>query len=166
MSQSENRKQQSELCDGEKGDEADEEDEEGSKQDDDGEIGCCNGVEGESVVEEERRREVSRTGVFGISRDFRNAIKRSFSRKKKRRMKEKDTTDSEIRRLQLSSSLAAAAERGGRSVGCYVCFLQPQTDECPETPTSDPNSESFSFEMLRTLIESNDFYCKESNPYI
>ncbi|KAL2231344.1 UNVERIFIED_CONTAM: hypothetical protein Sindi_1728800 [Sesamum indicum] len=32
-----------------------------------------------------------------------------------------------------------------------------------ESPTSDPNSPTFTFDMLRTLIEKNDFYSKECN---
>ncbi|KAL9666422.1 hypothetical protein QQ045_000753 [Rhodiola kirilowii] len=122
------------------------------------------GEGGERRLEEKRRREDSGKGVFSISRDFRNAIKRSFSRKKKKKRRRKERADGEIKRS--SSSLTAAARTGRRSEGCYVCFLQPGTEENPDTPTSDPNSKSFSFGSLRKLIQRNDFYSEECNPHI
>ncbi|KAL2511766.1 Uncharacterized protein Adt_17366 [Abeliophyllum distichum] len=35
-----------------------------------------------------------------------------------------------------------------------------------ESPTSDPNSSEFTVDMLRALIEKNDFYSKECNPHL
>ncbi|KAG8363975.1 hypothetical protein BUALT_Bualt19G0079400 [Buddleja alternifolia] len=40
-------------------------------------------------------------------------------------------------------------------------------DSSGESPTtSDPNNSEFSFDMLRGLIEKNDFYSKECNPHL
>lgn len=57
--------------------------------------------------------------------------------------------------------------RGGRRWGSCLCVNQPWTIESAgESPTSDPNSPKFSFDMLRELIEKNDFHSKECNPHL
>ncbi|XAR52782.1 hypothetical protein NMG60_11021035, partial [Bertholletia excelsa] len=57
--------------------------------------------------------------------------------------------------------------RGGGIGSCYTCFKQTPTLDSPvESQTSDPNSAEFGFELLRALIESNDFYSKECNPHL
>ncbi|KAL8027286.1 hypothetical protein ABFX02_14G085400 [Erythranthe guttata] len=60
--------------------------------------------------------------------------------------------------------------------GCWMtrvgrgstCLSRPRVavDSSGESPTSDPNSPEFTFGMLRTLIEKNDFYSKECNPHL
>ncbi|KAJ6344875.1 hypothetical protein OIU77_007134 [Salix suchowensis] len=51
------------------------------------------------------------------------------------------------------------------------CFKQPPTLESSSTSTtlqsqtSDPNHPDFTFDMLKSLIETNDFYSKECNPH-
>lgn len=60
---------------------------------------------------------------------------------------------------------------GGRVGGggwCCFCVKQPTTlvDSPGESPSSDPNSSEFTFDMLRALIENNDFYSKECNPHL
>lgn len=145
MSESEHRVHESELCDGANGEEDDEE----YKEREDG------GGEGRGGGVGEVRKK-------GISGDFRNAIKRRFRKRKK----EKDKGDGEIIELPPARRRGRRIQFGGGGGSCYFCFLPPRTEESPETPTSDPNSETFSFEMLTTLIESNDFYCNECNPHI
>ncbi|KAL6501364.1 hypothetical protein OROHE_025011 [Orobanche hederae] len=55
---------------------------------------------------------------------------------------------------------------GGDGWGCS-CLKQPRSlDSSGESPTSDPNSSRFTFDMLRALIEKNDFYSKECNPHL
>ncbi|CAA0833556.1 Unknown protein [Striga hermonthica] len=55
---------------------------------------------------------------------------------------------------------------GGGRWGCS-CLGQPRTlDSSGESPTSDPNSSEFTFDMLRALIEKNDFYSKDCNPHL
>lgn len=73
-----------------------------------------------------------------------------------------------------SSSPSAIARSSGKMVGgdgsvkgCYFCFSKSKTLESPpESETSDPNDPNFTYEMLRALLESNDFYSKECNPHI
>lgn len=51
--------------------------------------------------------------------------------------------------------------------GCYFCFRQPQTLESSvESPVSDPNDPNYTSDMLKVLIEKNDFYSKECNPHL
>lgn len=51
--------------------------------------------------------------------------------------------------------------------GCYLCLKKPLTsDSGGESQTSDPNSPTFTYEMLRVFIEKNDFYSKECNPHL
>ncbi|XP_058218906.1 uncharacterized protein LOC131329656 [Rhododendron vialii] len=47
----------------------------------------------------------------------------------------------------------------------FCCFKQTPTLDSPAdaSPTSDPNSPAFTHELLRDLIEKNDFYSKECN---
>ncbi|KAK4424478.1 hypothetical protein Salat_1641200 [Sesamum alatum] len=48
---------------------------------------------------------------------------------------------------------------------CCFGLRKPRTlSSSGESPTSDPNSPTFTSDMLRTLIEKNDFYSKEYNP--
>ncbi|KAL3635176.1 hypothetical protein CASFOL_019723 [Castilleja foliolosa] len=55
----------------------------------------------------------------------------------------------------------------GRKVVACACLKQPLTlDSSGESPTSDPNSPEFTFDMLRALIEKNDFYSKECSPHL
>ncbi|KAK4744683.1 hypothetical protein SAY87_010995 [Trapa incisa] len=49
---------------------------------------------------------------------------------------------------------------------CTLCISRPRTSESPpESPTSDPNDSAFTPEMLRALMENNDFYSKECNTH-
>ncbi|KAL8541916.1 hypothetical protein ACS0TY_002967 [Phlomoides rotata] len=55
---------------------------------------------------------------------------------------------------------------GGGGLCCF-CVKQPTTLDSPgESPSSDPNSSEFTFDMLRALIEKNEFYSKECNPHL
>ncbi|KAH7835194.1 hypothetical protein Vadar_023721 [Vaccinium darrowii] len=58
---------------------------------------------------------------------------------------------------------------GGAGGGCLHCCLKPnpRVDSSPvePKPSSDPNSPNFTFELLRALVEKNDFYSKECNPH-
>ncbi|KAK1360418.1 hypothetical protein POM88_044892 [Heracleum sosnowskyi] len=47
--------------------------------------------------------------------------------------------------------------------GCFMCFRTSPGDDSPVT--SDPNSPNFTFELVRSMIENNDFYCKECNTH-
>lgn len=66
-----------------------------------------------------------------------------------------------------SSSANATTTTGKRIVGSCFCLKQPFTLESPaESHTSDPNDPKFTFEMLKTLIEKNDFYSIECDPHL
>lgn len=78
-------------------------------------------------------------------------------------------------RLFHKKSTPAAASNadcfpGNTSTSCF-CFKQPPTLEPSSTSTtlqsqpSDPNHPDFTFDMLKSLIETNDFYSKECNPH-
>ncbi|KAL6964546.1 hypothetical protein U1Q18_035597 [Sarracenia purpurea var. burkii] len=55
----------------------------------------------------------------------------------------------------------------GGDGGGFCCFKPtPVLDSPVETCTSDPNSPEFTFELLRDLIEKNDFYSEECNPHL
>ncbi|KAF5946810.1 hypothetical protein HYC85_017038 [Camellia sinensis] len=55
----------------------------------------------------------------------------------------------------------------GGGGGYYCCFKQTPTLDSPvESTTSDPNSAEFTYELLRALIETNDFYSKECNTHL
>ncbi|GFZ09501.1 hypothetical protein Acr_21g0001000 [Actinidia rufa] len=63
-----------------------------------------------------------------------------------------------------SSNLGKRVFCGGGGYSC--CFKQTSTLNSPVEPqTSDPNSPEFTHELLRGLIEENDFYSKECNPH-
>lgn len=49
---------------------------------------------------------------------------------------------------------------------CLFCIGRPRTSESPvESHSSDPSDPAFTHEMLRALLEKNDFYSKECNPH-
>lgn len=47
--------------------------------------------------------------------------------------------------------------------GCFMCFTRSPSDDSPVR--SDPNSPNFTFELVRSMIEKNDFYSKECNTH-
>lgn len=50
---------------------------------------------------------------------------------------------------------------------CFFCISRPKTLESPvESHTSDPNDPTFTLEMVRDLLEKNDFYSRECNPHL
>lgn len=95
---------------------------------------------------------------------FAKAKKQFFHNRRKKQQQQENKT------VSFASSVAAGAANGGAisgTNGCYFCFNQPHTLESPaESFTSDPNDSSFTHDMLRSLIEKNDFYSKECNPHI
>lgn len=113
-------------------------------------------------------------GVHVEQRSFRNAKKVvlfPFAKAKKQvfRSRRNKQQQQENKRVSFASSAAAGAANGGAisgTNGCYFCFKQPHTLESPaESFTSDPNDSSFTHDMLKSLIERNDFYSKECNPH-
>lgn len=67
----------------------------------------------------------------------------------------------------VNSSRGWGRRANGGGGGWCLCLRQPKTlDSSGESPTSDPNSSEFSVDMLRALLEKNDFYSKECNPHL
>ncbi|XP_044473116.1 uncharacterized protein LOC123201604 [Mangifera indica] len=110
-------------------------------------------------------------GGFGCTQIFRRRIKKvvlfPVSQAKKQLYNRRQRQQN--RRVSFSDASANAGEKfgGTSSKVCSFCFMQPQTlDTSDESITSDPNDPKFSNEMLRSLIENNDFYSKECNPHL
>ncbi|TYG38830.1 hypothetical protein ES288_D13G254800v1 [Gossypium darwinii] len=67
-----------------------------------------------------------------------------------------------------SSSSFSSSKRVGSGGGFYggFCCTRPRTlESADDSNTSDPNDPNFTYEMLKTLIEKNQFYSKECNPH-
>ncbi|MBA0844335.1 hypothetical protein Goarm_001435, partial [Gossypium armourianum] len=67
-----------------------------------------------------------------------------------------------------SSSSFSSSKRVGSGGGFYggFCCTRPRTlESADDSSTSDPNDPNFTYEMLKTLIEKNQFYSKECNPH-
>lgn len=87
-----------------------------------------------------------------------NKVKGGKKRKRKKRKKKKGI-------LVTSACWGKRAAGGGD--GCCLSFKPPRTQfDSDESPTSDPNSPEFTFDMLRDFIEKNDFYSQDCNPHL
>ncbi|CAL5329943.1 unnamed protein product [Camellia sinensis] len=81
--------------------------------------------------------------------------------------KAKRVTLFRFRKAKKQLPLRKNTSAGGSGGGCYCCFKQtPSSDSPVESQTSDPNSPEFTYELLRALIEKNDFYSNECNPHL
>ncbi|KAJ4721792.1 hypothetical protein OWV82_009440 [Melia azedarach] len=144
--------------------------------DDDQTIGGGGGVHKNDYQKEDEQKEGS--GVYGCmcTENIRNAKKvvlvpiakakkQLYHRRNKNRIK-----------LALSSSSTPDSAANGNGNGSFpgnsfkgfgLCLRQPDTlESAGKSPCSDPNDPSFSCEMLKLLIEKNDFYSKECNPHL
>lgn len=104
----------------------------------------------ESGADESEKRKVLNNGHRKIQFPFRK-FKRSFFARRKDN-------------IGLSSS--------GKKVGVgnfNLCFMRPRTlDSHDESATAEPkneDNEEFTYEFLKVLIETNDFYSKECNTH-
>ncbi|XP_022719098.1 uncharacterized protein LOC111277140 isoform X2 [Durio zibethinus] len=81
-----------------------------------------------------------------------------FNKKKKKK------TKTSAKMPSFSSSGKRVGSGGGFCSG--FCCTQPRTLESPaDSKTSDPNDPTFTYEMLKALIESNHFYSEDCNPH-
>ncbi|KAG7556591.1 hypothetical protein ISN44_As11g026080 [Arabidopsis suecica] len=65
--------------------------------------------------------------------------------------------------------------KGSRKGGCFRVMMRPRRRErdgdddddgsAVSSPVSDPNDERFSHEMMRVMLETNDFCSDECNPH-
>ncbi|XP_010524827.1 PREDICTED: uncharacterized protein LOC104802769 [Tarenaya hassleriana] len=72
-----------------------------------------------------------------------------------------------IRRKPISPKVCiSSSSLSGLWKGCGFCGMKPpETKESP-SPISDPNDENFTHEMMRALLETDDFCSKECNPHV
>ena len=85
-----------------------------------------------------------------------------FAKSKKKKKKKQAKTSAKL------SSFSSSGRRVRSACGVCsgFCFTQPRTLESPaDSKTSDPNDATFSYDMLKALIERNHFYSKECNPH-
>ncbi|EEF50049.1 conserved hypothetical protein [Ricinus communis] len=131
----------------------DDEDQEGEENDHD-----HDGMQGGGPRNNKNKNKNKRRG-YGCGGDFskaRGVVLFPFTKAKKLLKKKSDKRPSSS-----SSSLSSRVAVTGKN--CF-CLKQNFTLQSPtDSQTSDPNHPKFTFEMLRTLIEKNDFYSKECN---
>nr|GMD88500.1 uncharacterized protein LOC109174566 [Ipomoea batatas] len=71
-----------------------------------------------------------------------------------------------LRRKQKGNSNSVGPSRAAYGQ-CFLCLKPPRDmDSQTQSQASDPNSPDFGYDMLRVLIEKNDFYSKECNPHL
>ncbi|KAJ4900626.1 Uncharacterized protein Rs2_14577 [Raphanus sativus] len=63
-----------------------------------------------------------------------------------------------------------SSSSGSSKGGCFSLRRRRRREEeeedgSPSSPVSDPNDESFTHEMLRVMLETNDFCSNECNPH-
>ncbi|WOH04441.1 hypothetical protein DCAR_0623850 [Daucus carota subsp. sativus] len=77
-----------------------------------------------------------------------------------------------FRKLRRKNKLPSSESRwccfGGKEEnvggwGCFMCFRRSPGGDSPAR--SDPNSPNFTFELMRSMIEKNDFYSKDCNTH-
>ncbi|CAN6877141.1 unnamed protein product [Brassica oleracea] len=73
---------------------------------------------------------------------------------------------------QNQSSSSSSSRSGSRKGGCFSLRRRRRRTEeeeeeegSPSSPVSDPNDECFTHEMLRVMLETNDFCSNECNPH-
>ncbi|KAJ9186079.1 hypothetical protein P3X46_005621 [Hevea brasiliensis] len=112
-----------------------------------------------------KKKKKQRSGYGCCNGDFVKAKKVVLLQFTKAKKYLKHRRTKSIKRPSSSENASTATNIGKRVVvGCCFCLKQPSTLESPaESQTSDPNDPNFTFDKLRTLIETNDFYSKECN---
>ncbi|KAD4179686.1 hypothetical protein E3N88_28277 [Mikania micrantha] len=84
----------------------------------------------------------------------------------KKNQKKRTGYGRKAKRVVLSRIKPVKKNRASIAGGCCVCVKRISTlDSCTESPTDDPNSSEFTFDSLRSLIESSDFYLNECNTH-
>ncbi|PIA65600.1 hypothetical protein AQUCO_00100831v1 [Aquilegia coerulea] len=110
-------------------------------------------------------------GVEDTSDPSRNRNKRWVFGRKLRKVKK--VVVSPFRKIQKKNTFSSSSSSQPVVVGknscflSYLCFKPSHTlDSTVSSPISDPNNPKFSSDLLRVMIESNDFYSKECNTHI
>lgn len=95
---------------------------------------------------------------------FRKAKKQILRRRIKRASSSSSSTS--IHSTRRTNSLDNRVFDGSVNQGCGFCFSKLSISDSKNGSPTDPNHRKFTTEMLKVLIEKNDFYCKESNPHL
>ncbi|KAF8105424.1 hypothetical protein N665_0157s0015 [Sinapis alba] len=128
----------------------------------------------------------------GVDNDHKTTTRRRKKKKKKEKEKEEDDDVVENENQLVMPSISKPRKRfidkfrkrpkspkrssssssgsGSRKGGCFSLRRARRTEEeedgSPSSPVSDPNDESFTHEMLRVMLETNDFCSNECNPHL
>ncbi|TYJ02582.1 hypothetical protein E1A91_A13G239100v1, partial [Gossypium mustelinum] len=85
------------------------------------------------------------------------------------RKKKKKKQAKPLAKPSLSSSSSFSSSKrvgsGGGFYGGFCCTRPRNLESADDSNSSDPNDPNFTYEMLKTLIEKNQFYSKECNPH-
>ncbi|KAL1211784.1 hypothetical protein V5N11_023774 [Cardamine amara subsp. amara] len=68
--------------------------------------------------------------------------------------------------LSLNMSSSTSASSGFWKYVCFCGIESPNTLEWSSSCNSDPKDENFTIEMLRVLVQTNDFFSKDCNPHL
>ncbi|OAY42473.1 uncharacterized protein LOC110622447 [Manihot esculenta] len=139
--------------------------------DDENKVGCGSPGGGSVDIDKKnnrkKKKKKERSGYGWRDGDFAKAKKVVLLQftKTKKYLKHSRTNSNKGPSSENASTTATTGKRG--VIGNCLCLKKPSTVESPaESQTSDPNDPNFTFDMLRILIEKNDFYSKECNPHI
>ncbi|XP_062081695.1 uncharacterized protein LOC133788285 [Humulus lupulus] len=131
--------------------------------DDDDESG---GVQGRD--EQKPKKRAKWHGCYGFSMNFgkaRHLVLGPFTKAQRKRSRK-----THIKASSNSSALVAAPNASSSSSsgkGCCLCIKKSGIGESSfGSPTSDPNDPTFTYDVLKVLIERNDFYSKECNSHL
>ncbi|KAL5580442.1 hypothetical protein UlMin_012884 [Ulmus minor] len=110
-----------------------------------------------------------RHSFSGFSRNFKkvgHVVLRPFSKARKKFFGKDRIKGSSSTNVGTSSSSKGKVIGDGVDIGCYFCFNQSRTlESSARSPISDPNDPAFTYEMMKVLLEKNDFYSKDSNTH-
>ncbi|CAK9315071.1 unnamed protein product [Citrullus colocynthis] len=101
---------------------------------------------------------------------FRKAKKQILRRRIKRASSSSSSSSpsssSSVTCTRRTSSSDKRGFDGSVNQGCGFCFAKLSISDSKNGSPTDPNHRKFTYEMLKVLIEKNDFYSKESNPHL
>ncbi|XP_047324169.1 uncharacterized protein LOC124927748 [Impatiens glandulifera] len=130
-------------------------------------LACLDCKEGRGFDGSETRKTTTTTTTTTHKSDgirFHNMAKHLLRRKNRHRGGNWSSSSSTQQRIGSSNKRNGG---GSKTIGGCWCFKESTTLESyVESQISDPNGSEFNHEMLRVLIEKNDFYSKECNSHL
>ena len=118
--------------------------------------------------DDDRKMEMGKKG-FGKAKQvmfypFRKA-KKQILRRRIKRDSSCSSPSSSVTCSRRTNSLDKRGFDGSVNQGCGFCLTKLSISDSKNGSPTDPNHRKFTNEMLKVLIEKNDFYSKESNPH-